>query len=478
MRIVFVASEANPFIKTGGLADVVYALAAEFATLKHEVSIILPFYNKIKDNITSSLTNLGSFTVDLSWRKVEGNIFYTKFRDINYYLVDNDRYYNRREIYGENDDGERFAFLSMAAVKIMKDFDLKPDIVHVHDWQVGMIPCLIKESHDDYFSNTKSILTIHNPAFQGLFSRDYILDTYALPSYVYDDGAIRLNDQVSTLKAAIMYSDKITTVSPTHREETLTSEGRGLEYALRLREKDFIGILNGIDYNEFSPLTDYLIAANYNEDNFYEAKQKNKDDLLKKFDLSNLGLPVFGLVSRLTWQKGIDLVIPMIRTLVLKGCTFIILGSGEFELEQQFEQLRREFPFNVGIYIGYNNELAHLIYAGSDFFLMPSLFEPCGLSQMISQRYGTLPIVRKTGGLNDSVICYDNNNINTANGFGFSPNSVEEFIRTVSFAFDIYWNLPIRKKLMLNALKTDNSWVKSANEYLKVYHSALGIEEK
>ena len=166
----------------------------------------------------------------------------------------------------------------------------------------------------------------------------------------------------------------------------------------------------------------------------------------------------------------------MIRNLVHRGCNFVILGSGEYELEQQFEQLRREFPYNVGIYIGYSDELAHLIYAGSDFFLMPSLFEPCGLSQMISQRYGTLPIVRKTGGLNDSVICYDNHNEDKANGFGFSPNSVEEFIRTVSFSFEIYWNLPLRKKLMKNALNTDNSWVKSAAEYLKVYKDALGIK--
>lgn len=476
MKIVFVASEANPFIKTGGLGDVVYSLAAEFANLDHEVAIILPFYNRIKENITSSLEQVGRFSVDLSWRKAECKIFYTQYRRINYFFLDNDRYFNRRNIYGEQDDGERFAFLSLASLKLMKDFNLAPDIVHVHDWQVGMIPCLLKESHDDYFSKTKSILTIHNPAFQGTFERDYILDLYSLPDYVYDDGAIRLNDRVSTLKAGIMYADRITTVSPTHKNELLTTEGRGLEGALRLREYDFVGILNGIDYNEFSPSTDKAISSNYTIDDFYNAKQVNKETLLKRFNLRNLGLPVYGIVSRLTWQKGIDLVIPMIRNLVHRGCNFVILGSGEYELEQQFEQLRREFPYNVGIYIGYSDELAHLIYAGSDFFLMPSLFEPCGLSQMISQRYGTLPIVRKTGGLNDSVICYDNHNEDKANGFGFSPNSVEEFIRTVSFSFEIYWNLPLRKKLMKNALNTDNSWVKSAAEYLKVYKDALGIK--
>ena len=474
MRIVFVASEANPFIKTGGLADVVYSLAAEFAALDHEVGIILPFYSRVKENITSSLEMIGSFTQDMGWRKVDCHVYHTTFRRIHFLFLENDRYFARRNIYGEQDDGERFAFFSMASLEFMRRFNIRPDIVHVHDWQVGMIPCLLKESKDDFFVNTKSILTIHNPAFQGTFDRDFILDVYALPSRVYDDGAIRLNDRVSTLKAGIMYADRITTVSPTHREEILTTEGRGLEGALRLREYDFVGILNGIDYNEFSPETDKAIAANYNVDDFYTQKQLNKEELLNRFHLSNLGLPVYGLVSRLTWQKGIDLVIPMIRNLVYKGCNFVILGNGEYELEQQFEQLRREFPYNVGIYIGYSNELAHLIYAGADYFLMPSLFEPCGLSQMISQRYGTLPIIRKTGGLNDSVICYDNHNAETANGFGFGPNSIEEFIRTVAFSFEIYWNLPLRKKLIKNALLTDNSWVKSAQQYLKLYKDALG----
>ena len=473
MRIVFIASEANPFIKTGGLADVVYSLAAEFASLDHEVAIILPFYSKIHDSITSSLENLGHFGINMSWRRVDAKIYHTKFRRIDYFFIENDRYFARRNIYGEQDDGERFAFFSLAATQLMIRYNLEPDIVHIHDWQVGMVPVLMREKHNDYFYKTKTILTIHNPAFQGGFGRDFILDIYDLPARCYDEGAIRLNDGVSTLKAAIMYCDRITTVSPTHREEILWHDGRGLEGALRLRERDFVGILNGIDYNEFSPMTDRDIAMNYNADDFYTAKQVNKDSLLNHFHLTNLGLPVYGLVSRLTWQKGIDLVIPMIRSLVHKGCTFVILGNGEYELEQQFEQLRREFPYNVGIYIGYSNELAHLIYAGSDFFLMPSLFEPCGLSQMISQRYVTLPIVRKTGGLNDSVICYDNNNADMANGFGFGPNSIEEFIKTVSYSFDTYWNLPLRKRLIENALRTDNSWVKSASEYLKLYKQAL-----
>lgn len=477
MKIVFVASEGNPFIKTGGLADVVYSLADQFVSFGHEVHIILPFYSKIKENLNMTVDYLGNFQVDMSWRKVDTKACKVVYRNINYYFIENDRYFARRSLYGENDDGERFAYFTVASLELMKFLKIKPDIIHVHDWQVGMLPCLIRERYRADFEKTKTILTIHNPAFQGIYSRDFILDIYSLPSYVYDDGAIRLNNSVSTLKAGIMYADRITTVSPTHRYELLTSEGgMGLEGALRLREYDFVGILNGIDYNEFNPEIDKEIPSTFNIDDFYSAKQLDKEALLRRFGLSDLGLPVFGIVSRLTWQKGIDLVIPMIRNLVMKGCHFVVLGSGEYELEQQFEQLIREFPYNVGIYIGYNNEVAHLIYAGSDFFLMPSLFEPCGLSQMISQRYATLPIVRQTGGLKDSVICYNNQNGDVANGFGFAANSVEEFIKTVSFAFDVYWNLPVRKQLMKNALRTDNSWGKSANQYIDVYKDALNLK--
>ena len=475
MNITFVASEANPFVKTGGLADVVYALGDEFANNKHNVNIIIPFYSKIKNSIFLNVDYLGSFDVHMSWRHVETKVCYVKYRNINYYFIENDRYFARKGLYGESDDGERFAYFTVAAIELIKKYDIKSDIIHLHDWQVGMFPCVVKEKKDPYFANTKFVCTIHNPAFQGLFNKDFIIDAYEVPPHVYNDGTIRLGDNASTLKAAIMYSDKVTTVSPTHRSELLTSEGsKGLDGALRLRELDFIGILNGIDYNEFNPSIDKSISATYSVEDFYNKKQKNKEALLKRFSLKDSGLPVFGLVSRLTWQKGISLVFPMIRAMVQRGCNFVILGSGEYELEQGFEQIRKEFPDNVGIFIGYNDDVAHLIYAGSDFFLMPSLFEPCGLSQMISERYGTLPIVRMTGGLCDSVICYNNENADVANGFGFAPNSVEEFVRTVTYAFDTYWNLPLRKKLITNAMNTDNSWKKSASIYLKVYKSAMG----
>ena len=472
MKITFLASEANPFIKTGGLADVVYALAEQYVSEKHEVNIIIPFYSKIKNSIFIPLEYLGSFKMMLSWKSVEVKVCLGKYRGISYYFIENDEYFARGQIYGEGDDGERFAFFTMASIEVMKRFNIPANIVHLHDWQVGMLPCVVKENKDPYFKKSKFVFTIHNPAFQGIYDPDFILSYYQLRRDCYENGNIKMHDQCSTLKAGIVYSDKITTVSPTHREELLTADGgMNLDFILNIRKDDFVGILNGIDYNEFNPGHDKKIPATYNKQNYYSKKSQNKEALLAKFGLRNLGLPVYGLVSRLTWQKGIDLMYPLVRSLAWRGCVFLFLGSGEYGHEQGLEQLRKEFPDNVGIYIGYNDEIAHLIYAGSDFFLMPSLFEPCGLSQMISEAYGTLPIVRTTGGLKDSVVCYDGSNDDVANGFGFQDNNADEFIRCVSKSFDVYWNLPLRKRLIRNAMATDNSWKKSAEKYIQLYKS-------
>ena len=472
MNITFIASEANPFVKTGGLADVVYALAEQYAIEKHNVNIIIPFYSKIKESLFINLDYLGSFKFMLSWKNVEAKVCLGKYRGINFYFIENDDYFGRSQIYGEGDDGERFAFFTRASIEAMKLYKIPANIIHLHDWQVGLFPCVVKENNDQYFKRSKFVYTIHNPAFQGIYDADFALSYYGLPRECFDNGNIEMYGQCSTLKAGIIYSDKITTVSPTHREELLTKEGgMNLDFVLSIRKEDFVGILNGIDYIEFSPNHDKKLAATYNTNNFYNRKNINKEALLSRFGLKNLGLPVFGLVSRLTWQKGIDLIYPLVRNLAYRGCMFIFLGSGEHGHQEGFEQLRREFPNNVGIYIGYNDEVAHLIYSGSDFFLMPSLFEPCGLSQMIAESYGTLPIVRLTGGLRDSVICYDGANVDVANGFGFANNNADELINVCQFAYNTYWNLPTRKKLIRNAMLTDNSWKKSSEKYLELYKS-------
>ena len=477
MKIVMVSSEARPFCKTGGLADVVYSLSKELAVLGEDVSIIIPFYDTIRRQLGNEpLKKVASFSTHMSWRQQLVDVYELERDGIKFYLIENRQYFERGHIYGDFDDGERFAFLTVAAKEFMLTVGLKPDIIHVHDWQSGMLPCVIKCSPDckKHFAKTKFVFTIHNPAFQGLMPKFTLGDFYNFTDELFDNGSVRFKDQVSTLKSGIVFADKITTVSPTHRYELLTPEGgMGLDGVLRFREWDFSGILNGIDYLEFNPENDPQIATSYNANNLVSGKKAAREALLKQFNLPDNGGPIYSLVTRITWQKGFDIIIPMIEELINRGANVIMLGSGEYHYEQKWEEIRNRHPDRVGLYIGYSDPLAHKIYAGSDFFIMPSLFEPCGLGQMIAQRYGTLPIVRRTGGLRDSVICYDGNNQESSNGFGFDSYSVYEMSRTAHYAFDVYQDKKLLHQLMKNAMLTDNSWQKSTQEYLKLYKQLI-----
>ena len=475
MKIAMIASEARPFCKTGGLADVVYSLSKELTVIGKEVMVILPFYQSIKDTIKTPVKYVESFMVTMSWRHHEAKVYLTYADGITYYFIEH-WYFDRSRIYGDGDDGERFAFFTLAAVELLARQKTAPDIIHIHDWQAGMVPCVIKENeyYRDVFRKTKFVVTIHNPAFQGMLDRDSLGNLYNLPESLFDDGKVRLDGRVSTLKAGIVYSDKVTTVSPTHHQELLTPEGgMHLDGDLNLREWDFCGILNGIDYLEFDPENDPYITAPYNEKNFKTEKKKNHDALLKELNIKDYGQPCFSVVSRLTWQKGLDILFPTIEELANRGCNIVVLGSGERQYELELERLRAAYPDKIAIYIGYNDALAHRIYAGSDFFMMPSLFEPCGLGQMIAQRYGTLPIVRRTGGLRDSVINYDGGNEKTANGFGFDNYTSDDMKYTSIYAFDAWHNKPLIDRLVKNALTTDNSWAKSAQYYLGVYEELV-----
>lgn len=464
-----IASEALPYVKTGGLADVVSSLSRELALKKEEVSVFIPLYNQVRDKLFNAIRILDLF-VNLGWRNEGANIYFELRDGVRYYFVENRHYFERENIYGYDDDGERFAFFNLAVIKAMEEINLSPDIIHLHDWQTGMIPCLLKENPKELFKNTKYVFSIHNPVFQGILEPYSLGDLYNLPSYIYESGKTRFYDRVSTLKAGIDYADKIVTVSPTHRNELLTSEGgMGLEKALEYREYDFCGFLNGIDYNEFDPEFDNKIAVNYDVNSFAENKPINKKELCKKLSLKNADAPLFSMISRVTWQKGMTLVFSAVHEIVKAGGNVIILGSGQKEYEQEMDRLHMLYPDQVAVYIGYNNNLAHEVYAGSDFFMMPSLFEPCGLSQMISQRYGTLPIIRRVGGLKDSVIIYDGNNGGEANGFGFDAFTEYEMIRTCLYAMEIYKNKELMNLLVKNALLTDNSWKKRSEQYLGLY---------
>ena len=476
MKIMMVASESNPLIKTGGLADVVYSLSKELVAMGHQVSVIMPLYKRVTDKYHGQIKKVDSFAVHMAWRVNYADIYVMDVNGIHYYLVDNAYYFHREGVYGYGDDMERFAFYTLAVELFMTRQEVMPDIVHIHDWHPGMLACLMREDEEwkDIFAKTSIVLSIHNPAFQGMMGEDDLYNLYNLPHTLYEDGAVRWNGGVSTLKTAIVYADKITTVSPNHRYELLTPEGSmGLYSVLSLRENDFVGILNGIDYVEFNPLHDAKIPFPYSAVNFFRTKTLNKWELFKKLGIKDYGRPLYSFVSRVTWQKGMDIVFPVVDELASKGCNIVMLGSGEYRYEQEMERLRAKYPNNIAVYIGYNDDLAHQIYASSDYFFMPSLFEPCGLGQMIAQRYGTLPIVRYTGGLKDTVIGYDGTNLEKANGFGFTNYNYEAFRDVVMLSYDIYDNLPVRKQLVKNAMKVDNSWSKSAKEYLSLYKFIL-----
>ena len=477
MKIAMVASEARPFCKTGGLADVVYSLSKELVKMGEDVCIFLPFYDSIRRQISEkALKKAASFKTHMSWRKQNVDVYQLVCEGINYYFIENQQYFERGHIYGDFDDGERFAFFTMAVKQFMLTKRMYPNIIHVHDWQAGMLPCVLRVDDEcrEKFAKTKFVFTIHNPAFQGLMPKFTLGDFYNLTDEYYDNGSVRFKDQVSTLKAGIVYANKITTVSPTHHLELLTPEGgMGLDQVLRYREWDFSGILNGIDYLEFNPNEDKQIAKPYTEKNLVSGKKANKEALMNQYGLKNTKGPLFSLVTRITWQKGFDIIFPAVEELIKRGASIFMLGSGESQYEKRWEELRSRYPEQVGIFIGYSDNLAHKVYAASDFFIMPSLFEPCGLGQMIAQRYGTLPIVRRTGGLKDSVICYDGNNAETSNGFGFDAYSIYEMNRTAQYAYDIYENKKILHQLMKNAMLTDNSWLKSTLEYIKLYKALV-----
>ena len=476
MKIAMITSEANPLCKSGGLADVTYSLSRELNANGVEAVIVLPYYKKIKQNNSIKVNYLRNYNIAMSWRNQYCGVFETTIDGIKYYLLDNEYYFNRDEMYGHNDDGERFAFFSLAALELFRQIDYRPDIIHVHDWQAGMIPCLLKEKlkNDPFYAGVKSVLTIHNPAFKGFIDKYFLNNFYGLNDYLYDYGNVRFEGMVSTLKAAIYYADMITTVSPTHRNELLTyTLSHKLNYCLELRQEDFVGIVNGVDTVEFNPAKDSKIAKEYNASAFVTAKKLNKNALMDEYHLSHTEAPTFGLVSRLTFQKGIDLVLSNAEHILGKGGRIIILGSGEGELEKAFQRLRDSHPDSVGIYIGYSDPLAHKVYAGCDFFLMPSSFEPCGIGQIIAQRYGTLPIVRETGGLVDTVEGFNGHNLKTANGFSFKKYDSVEFGEAINRAFDAYGDKKVMSQLIKNAMKLDRGWKNSMDAYMEVYRKAL-----
>ena len=466
MKILFCASEAAPFAKTGGLADVIGALPKALKEKSCDARVIMPYYKKIKEKNIAQYK--GYAYVKIADRMEYLGVFETTYDDVTFYFIDSDRYFNRDALYGYGDDGERFAFFDFAILEALKVVNFFPNILHLNDWQTGLVPYILKTNYHYYkeYNSIKTVYSIHNIQYQGIFPMDMMRILYMPFS-----NSLEFDGCINFMKCAILESNIINTVSETYKDEVLTDYyGYKLNNVLGLRYFDFYGIINGIDVNKYNPKTDKNIYFNYDINDFSEKKKLNKDALLKEFGLDTEDVPLFGLVSRLVDQKGIDLLMPIIEDVInYSNAKFILMGSGDAYYENFFKEMENKYPKRFKCFIGYSDPIAQKIYAGSDVFLMPSKFEPCGLGQMIAMRYGTLPLVRETGGLKDTVEPY---NIYTGEGTGFSFKNFNpiEIKDIMFFAIDTYnnnkgaWN-----NLIKQAMSRDYSWSNSASKYLDIY---------
>ncbi|MBQ6820111.1 MAG: glycogen synthase GlgA [Clostridium sp.] len=475
MKILFAASEANPFIKTGGLGDVMGALPISLNEIGADVRVVIPNYNDISEDIKKNLKYIKNFTVNVGWRKQYCGIFEYEHEGVKFYLIDNEYYFKRDGLYGYYDDGEKFAFFSRAVLEFIKNIDWTPDIIHCNDWQTSMIPVLhkLEYKNEKKFQNIKTILSIHNLFFKGMFSPEVLPELFGYDYEPYFNGSLEHNGAVSFLKGGINYSDRVITVSKSYADEIRTQEyGEGLDGLLRYRGDFLKGIVNGIDYKEFNPENDAFVKYKYSS-RALANKAKNKEALQKELNLPvNKSIPMIGMVSRLTHQKGCDLILKVLDELLKDDIQLVILGTGDFMYEESFKSFASRYPDKVSSNIRFSNELAHKIYASSDMFFMPSLFEPCGLGQLIALRYGTVPIVRETGGLKDTVKPYDEYT-EEGNGFGFKNYSHEELFKITKYALEIYKDKKRWRKIVRNAMKSDNSWEKSAQEYMNLYKELI-----
>ncbi|MDU8967695.1 MAG: glycogen synthase GlgA [Clostridium sp.] len=475
MNILIVASEAHPFIKTGGLGDVIGALPVALNDLGADVRVVIPNYRDIKKEIKENLKYIANFTVNVGWRNQYCGILEYEHEGVKFYLLDNEYYFNRGGLYGYYDDGEKFAFFDRAVLEFVKHIDWVPDILHCNDWQTGMVPVLLKleYSKEEKFKNMKTMFSIHNLFFKGMFDPKVLPELFGYDYESFNNGSLEHYGAVSFLKGGINYADKVTTVSKSYAEEIKTPEyGEQLEGLLRYRSSVLEGIVNGIDYKEYNPEEDKYIYSTYSV-NDLENKKINKEELQKELGLTvNKDVPMIGLVSRLTHQKGCDLIINILEELLKEDIQVVVLGTGDYMYEESFKSFQGRHPNKISANIKFSNELAHKIYAASDMFLMPSLFEPCGLGQLIALRYGSIPIVRETGGLKDTVTPY-NEYDETGNGFGFKNYRFEELLNIIKYALKIYENKDKWNNIVRQAMSADNSWEKSAKEYIEIYNKLI-----
>lgn len=478
LKILVVSTEVVPFAKTGGLADVAGSLPKALTIMGNDTRIVLPRYRGISDvtTVTDFPVKVGNRTETCVVRKssIEAKTETGGTKQVPVYFIDNYHYFDREGMYCFSDEAERFAFFSIAIMEMLKKIDFQPDIIHCNDWQSGPIPLLLRERYgnDPFYSRIATVFTVHNLLYQGNYPKE-CLSLLGLGNEYFKPDSLEFYGQISFIKAGLLYADVINTVSKRYAQEIQTPEyGVGFDGLLRKRSQDLYGIVNGINYHEFNPRTDPRIFRNYDSSNIQD-KYENKFGLQKEMDLPVRDVPVLGLISRLVDQKGLNLISESFDELMKEDLQFVVLGSGDKYYEDMFARLRGRYPHKMGLYLGFNGILAQRIYAGADMFIMPSKFEPCGLGQLISLRYGTIPVVRATGGLADTVTDY-NPATSSGNGFSFELYDAQTMLKTIRRALRLYSEEPESwRRLVANAMDQDFSWNRSGAEYLELYDTAI-----
>ncbi len=488
LNILFVSSEVDPFAKTGGLADVSGALPQTIKELEHEIRVIMPRYGSINERksrlhqmirLNDIVIPIGSKSFPLT---VKSSFITNNQVKVQVYFIDNADLFGRTGLYVHpetkkdyHDNDERFFFFDKAVLELLKHLGWQPDIIHCNDWQTGLIPAYLKTIYrdDPFYADTRTVFTVHNMAYQGVFPKSSFAKT-GLPPELFSDEGIQAYGNINLMKSGLVFADAITTVSEKYAEEIRTSEeyGCGLQEIVKRRRNDLSGIVNGIDYSLWDPSVDRLIPHRYDARSL-DLKGENKKDLLRQMNLPfDEHVPLVGIISRLADQKGFDLIGEAVDDLMKLGLQLVILGTGEKRYHELFEKAHKKYPTKIGLSLTFNNDLAHLIEAGSDMFLMPSRYEPCGLNQLYSLRYGTVPVVRATGGLDDTIDDYVSST-GEGTGFKFKTYDSREMLHALHRAVQTYADRPAWRKLMRSGMARDFSWETSARKYIQLYRNLV-----
>ena len=473
IKVLFVAAEAVPFVKTGGLADVIGSLPKELLKEGVDARVILPKYGEIPDRFQEMMTTVAVLDAPVGWRRQYVGIEKLEYQGVTFYFVDNEYYFKRKGLYGHYDDGERFAYYSRAVLESLPFLDFEPDVLHCHDWHTAAVPVLLAAHYREAYPHLRTVFTIHNLKYQGIFSPAVLSELLDLDEDYFAPDKLEFFGAANYLKGGLVYADLLTTVSHTYAEEIQTEYfGEKVDGLLRSRSHQLRGIINGIDYDIYNPQTDNDIAVPYTWRSI-NRKAKNKVKLQECLGLPiNPDVPVVAIVSRLVEAKGLDLIAHVFEDIVSQDLQLVILGTGEERYEGMFQHAAYCYPDKVAANIFFDDMLSHKVYGGADIFLMPSQFEPCGIGQLIALRYGTVPVVRETGGLKDTVQAY-NEYTGEGNGFSFAHYNAHEMLYTLNNALELYSQPEKWGSIVRNAMKSDFSWRQSAKQYIAVYQELI-----